>query len=102
MYWPGGKAGSIGEGVAVGPGQQAGSESIKQSRTVLSSIDHTCTVINVRFNPCRLITIVLVYCAVCTQRVELNKVLLCFIDSDPRVANRDSFTGGVGSGGITG
>ena len=33
----GGEAGSIGEGVAVGPGQRAGSESIKQSRTLLSS-----------------------------------------------------------------
>ena len=38
MYRPGGgEAGSIGEGVAVGPGQRAGSESIKQSRTLLSS-----------------------------------------------------------------
>ena len=28
--------------------------------------------------------------------VELNRVILCFIDSDPRVTNRDSFTGGGG------
>ena len=40
---PGGEAGSIGEGVEVGLVQRAESESIKQSRTVLSSIDHTCT-----------------------------------------------------------